>query len=530
METARTIHESTFRDYLRIIFSYKIIFLVMPIAIMLPAYFSLQLKTPAYTASVKMFVKAAKGTEADYYQGLLAGNIVFDHLELVTSNIVLARVVEALNLYEIPPDYEKKFASPFKAALIDSRLDKERLAQFQELTSREKKRQYFNSAVNKLRGNVSAEILKASSFFQISVSDFNPSLAILIANSVSRSYVMFDLEQQVQELQLKYGDKHSTVMQLKNYITEINESLDGKLLPDIEAIGPATVKIISQAEGAAPGFQVNKPMLLIMAFTASILFSVIFAFLLNYFDQTFKTLRDVETVLNLPVIGSIPKKKFKESLLIGDANPLDTPYSKALHTVADKMFLLMKENNFKTLLIADAEASHDTAALIANIAISMAGRSSCKVLIIDANFRTPSVSEVLTTNNNSGLADILEGKISFLASIKHLGSNLHVLTVGKSLSSAPTLLDSPMMKDLIKELEGIYDAVFISCADIKNYTDARILSSFVDSTAFVINEGKVRQQVLKNALSAFHYKKYNVMGVILNRREYAIPELIYKVT
>jgi len=530
METDRTMHESTVRDYLRIIFSHKIIFFVMPIAIMLPVYFSLQLKTQTYTASVKMLVKASKDTEADYYKGISSGNVVSDHLELVTSNIVLSRVVEALKLYEIPPDYEKNFASPFKAALINSRLNKERLAEFQELTSEEKRKRYFNSAVARLRGSVSAEPVKASSFFQINARDFNPSLAILIANSVSRSYVIFDLEQQVQELQLKYGDKHSTVMQLKNYITELSESLDGKLLPDIEAIGPASVKIISQAEGAGPSFTVNKAMLTTMAFVASILISIIFAFFLDYYDQTVKSPKDVETVLNLPFIGSIPKKKFKESLLIGDTNPLDTPYSKALRTLADKMFLLMRGNNFKTLLIADAEASHDTSVLIANIGVSMARRRTCKVLIIDANFRTPSVSEVLTANNNSGLAEVLEGKVSFLSSIKDLGANLHILTVGKSLSNALPLLDSPMMKDLMKELEGMYDVVFISCADIINYTDACILSSLMDSSAFVINEGKVRQQVLKTALSSFNQEKINVMGVILNGRTYSIPQIIYKVT
>ena len=45
--------------------------------------------------------------------------------------------------------------------------------------------------------------------FTISVRDYNPVGAALIANVVSRSYVMFDLEQQLAELKLKYGGETS---------------------------------------------------------------------------------------------------------------------------------------------------------------------------------------------------------------------------------------------------------------------------------------------------------------------------------
>ena len=63
----------------------------------------------------------------------------------------------------------------------------------------------FRRAVESLKENIKVEPIRDTNMFTISVRDYNPVGAALIANVVSRSYVMFDLEQQLAELKLKYG-------------------------------------------------------------------------------------------------------------------------------------------------------------------------------------------------------------------------------------------------------------------------------------------------------------------------------------
>jgi Mrp family chromosome partitioning ATPase len=45
--------------------------------------------------------------------------------------------------------------------------------------------------------------------------------------------------------------------------------------------------------------------------------------------------------------------------------------------------------------------------------------------------------------------------------------------------------------------------------------------------AIVVNEGKTRKQVVKAAIQPLIEGKANVIGVILNRRVFAIPRFIY---
>jgi len=519
----------TLRDYLKVLFRHKILFVIIPIIIIIPVYIWLQLPTPLYGSSVKLNVKAMKETESLFYKVLMSGpaSVLQEHTELVKSRIVFSRVVEALKLYETPPDYEMKFASPFKAALMKDGIEK-MMQRLQEMTPEQKKNLLFEMAIGRLSANVKANVIRDTSFFNITVTDFNPQRAAVIANSLSRSYLIFDIEQQIAELELKYGKKHSTVLQLENYIEEIKKTLDGRVIPDLEAIGPASVKI---AEQATIGEAVNilpKQFLLILAFFSSMVVTVIFAYLFEYFDYTFKSPIDVERFLNISVLGFIPKRKSKVRLLISEANPTDTNYIKSYKNLSEQIYLFVKNKSLKSFLITDAEGSEQTATIVANLGIYLAARQGHKVLIIDANLGIPSMSKIFNTSNTPGLSDVLGGKISFEETVHKLDSNLYILPAGNTVLNPITFLESSNMSEVIKKAKEQFEVVFIECADLRNFTDAVILSSIVDGVILVVTEGKVRRHIVKNAIAPLEEKKVNLVGVILNNRKFPIPEIIYK--
>jgi len=521
---------TTLRDYIRILFKHKRMIVAVFIIVMVTVYIALQLKTPVYEAQVKILVSALKETEAAYYRELWPGrntSVAYTQSEIVKSRTVIERAVRALGLYQRPLDYEKNFASKLKSALIDYRLNKLN-SKLEELTPEQKQAFLFNKAVEDLEQNIEVKPIRETDVFTINVRDFNPVAAAIIANTVSRSYVIFDLEQQIVELQLKYGEKHSTVTQLNNYIKQLYKTLDGKRVSDIEALGPASVKIIEQAQIAPePVGMIGRRLGLIFAFFTSIFLGVMIAFISEYLDQTFKSPQDIESYLNIPFLGSIPKRKSKDKLLIRDADQI-TKYTQSYQNLSDQIFLLIKDKNLKSLLITDAEALDETAAVIANIGSYLAHKAAHKVLVIDANLRNPSISNVFNISNSPGLTDVLEEKISFEDAVQDLGSNLYVLPAGQTALNPTIFLSSSMMSDVMKKAREQYEIVFVNCADIKNFADGVILSSITDGVALVVNEGKVRRQVVKEAITPLEQKKINIIGVILTNRKYVIPEIIYK--
>ena len=129
-----------------------------------------------------------------------------------------------------------------------------------------------------------------------------------------------------------------------------------------------------------------------------------------------------------------------------------------------------------------------------------------------------------------GLTDVLEGKVPFENAVQDLGSNLYVLPTSKTVLNPATLLNTSIMSNIIKKAQEQYELVFINGTDLRNFTDTAILSSITDGIAIVINEGKARRQVVKDAIASLEQKKINLIGAILNNRTYVIPEIIYKLT
>ncbi len=148
------------------------------------------------------------------------------------------------------------------------------------------------------------------------------------------------------ELELKYGKKHSTVIQLTNYIEEFSETLHGEHIPPIEAFGPASIKIVLQAGAAFPAIFVNRTILFSMAFFSGIFLSIVFSFFLDFYDQTIKSPRDVTKLLNIPFLGSIPKRKTKDKLVISETNPAHSSYAQSLQAFSGQISVRLSGRDF----------------------------------------------------------------------------------------------------------------------------------------------------------------------------------------
>lgn len=528
MENDRS-SEINLRDLLRVVFRYKLIIIIVLIIVMVPVYIATELRTPSYGSSVRILVTTKMQKDVEVQRDLGPGDLMLTQMQLLYSMPIIERVVRALRLHERPIDYEKKYATRIKAVLIDRNTRKLKL-DLERMTPDQREVFLFNRAVGNLSGKIRAGSIEDTSMFDISVIDLNPVGSAKIANAVSRSFVIFDLEQQIAELQLTYGKKNVTIKKLEKYIENLQRTLDGSPLPDIEAYGPASIKIVSQAGRGTPlPIRPSKSGALFAAFLVSIVTGVVLAFGFDYFDHTFKSSRDVETFLNIPFLGSVPKQNRKNKLIKMNSNP-SSKYLRSLQNLSNQIYLLIKTNNLKTILLTGIEGSKENAVTIANIGIYLSHNTGHKVLIIDANFRNPSLRKIFNIPNSRGLIDVLDEKIKLDETIIDMGSHLYFLPTGEMMSNGLANLNSSMMSDVIKKVKEQYDIVFVVCADIKNIADAVILSSITDGLIVAINAEKDRRQIVKNAIVPFEKKNVNILGAILNNCKYVIPKIIYKFT
>jgi len=506
--------KKTLRDYLTVIFRHKIILITTMVTVITTVFWGLIFKTPVYEAHVKMLISGQKQLESSYYRDLTGygeTKIILTQSEIVKSSAVIGLAVRALGLYQRPLDYEKNYASIFKkpfivlnAAIINHKLNK--------LKDLEKKELLYRAALKSLKQSIGVESVRDTNIFVVSVKDYSPLGAVIMANTISRAYIIFDLQQQLAELQLKYGEKHPTTIQLKDNIEKISKNLNGQPLSDEEAIGPASVKIIEQADIPTKPIGPAKTITFLLACVMSVFLGVALIFIYDYLDQSFRSLEDITDVLNIPYLGSIPVKA----------------ELKNYHLLAEQLLLLLKDKNINTVMFSSTLSKEGVTKTILSLGTYLSKVVGYKVLIIDANFKNSALGETLKISDNQGLTEISEGKITFEKAVKDLSNNLFVLSSGKEKLNPAIIFNSHIINDLLKYVKTKFDIILIDSAPLNETKDSVILAANCDGVVLVINEGGTRKQIVKVALAALLKNKVNVLGAILNNRTYPIPLNIYK--
>jgi len=529
MENYTGFGDNTLRDYLKILLRNRFVIFWCVVFIMAGVYIGLELQTPIYEARVKMLISAEKQIEATYYRELNGQNqqgVSQTQSEIVKSKPVLERAVKTSQIYMFPLDYEKKFASPLRIWIINRKI-KELKKQLENYTLQEKRIYIFRKVVENLRKRITVEPVRDTNLFTISVRDFSPEEAARIANMVSRSYIIFDLEQQLAELMLKYGKKHPRVSQLKDNVDRISEDLSKDYLTNLEAIGPASVKIIDQATPPLFRIGASRKATLALAFAMSLILGIMAAFIFDILDQMIRSPEDIERFLNIPCLGSIRKKKIFNSLVIKNLKARNA-YARSYQALSDQMHLLFKDKNIKSVLFTSSSSKTNCGVVITNLSRYLANKLKQKVLIIDANLRQPSIRRKSKFRKSPGLLDFLNGKNIFDEVAQEVDQYVSVVVTRRATIDPMAYLVSDEMKNLFEQAIGQYSLVLVNAASVENFKDPLALSDYVDGGVIVINEGKSRRQGIKRALGHFESKNFNILGGIMLNRTYPLPKFIYE--
>jgi capsular exopolysaccharide synthesis family protein len=515
--------EKTVRDYIVVFFRHKKIIISCFITVLLTVLIGLEFITPVYEAQVKMLISGQKQIESEYYREDVRSRIslLSTQSEIVKSKPVLERAVNVLNFDKRPVDYERNFCSPLKNLILSYKL---------KLSKNEiniNKDYAINQAILYLQTNIVIDPIQDTNIFLLKVTDYSPEQAAAIANVISRSYIIFDLQQQLVEVQTKYGFKHPAVQQLRETIWQMDKSLSGKRVSILEAIGPASVKIIEQADIPTNKKTSEKKKILAFAIIFSLVLGVGISLLLEILDQSIRNPQDIISVLNLPVLGSIPHRGITEKELIEDINS-NSKYTKFFKELADQVNIFMLTQNIKSILFISTLKGEGVSTIISNLSICFANELGYKTLLIDTNLRNPSIHNKFSIKNDCGFIDLLNGKEKDNDNIiQNINQNLKVITSQK-VSDVSSILNKTLKEKIFLQYKNKYDAIFIDCAQLGEFTDAATLASSVDGIILVVEEGKVRRQVILKTIETLLKKNKNIVGVVFNKRTFPLPNFIYK--
>jgi capsular exopolysaccharide synthesis family protein len=313
---------------------------------------------------------------------------------------------------------------------------------------------------------------------------------------------------------------------IRDNIFMMEQNLRGNLVTNLDAIGPASVKIIEQATRPLKPVGTSKKITFGLAVIMSVFLGVMLAFTFEYLDQSLKQPQDIERYLGYPFLGGVPKKKLFESRVVHDKSR-NTNYVQAIQTLTDQVYLLVKDRHVNLLQVSPATTYDNTARITMNLGINLSQKMKNKVLLIDANIRQPSLHREATSRGSVGLVDVLTSKKSANEAIETVSSGLDVLFAGRTQLNPVILLDSTTMHNLMETMKQQYSLVIVNTGDLRSTRDAAIIASMSDGIIVAFDEGHSRRQVVKSSLNRLKSNADKILGVVLNNRKYPIPKIIY---
>ena len=265
------------------------------------------------------------------------------------------------------------------------------------------------------------------------------------------------------------------------------------------------------------------------------------AFVWAQFDTRVRTHRHVNEILDLPVMGRVPRVS-KETLKSGGLLTLTEPHSgaaEAVRMLRSNLSWSSIDDRWKSLLITSSRKGEGKTLTICNlgVALALAGKG---VVILDADLRAPRVHSVFQLPNRVGVSTVLSDAASLGDAMSRFDLNgfrkarvslpggeavqedtdvtgsLLILTSGPLPPNPGEVVATRRRADTIKQLTSSdADYVLVDAPPLLSTGDAAVLSHVVDGLLLVVNLAAATRPVLEDTREALDALSCRKLGLVI---------------
>ena len=238
-------------------------------------------------------------------------------------------------------------------------------------------------------------------------------------------------------------------------------------------------------------------------------------FVVFYFDDTLRSIDEIENEIEMPVVAKVYKDNSGIDLIV-DKKP-NAATSESIRTLRTNLQFSAVDTELKTILITSSVPAEGKSFISANLAATFA-QTGKKVLLIDCDLRKGRQHKIFGVSNKIGLSNLLIGDVkeckNYIVSTKI--DNLSLMPRGTFPPNPSELLNSKKNEALLKLVEKYYDIIILDGAPISGLSDSLILSSFVDTVLLISAISHTPKTELKNSKKALENLGVNVAGCVVN--------------
>ncbi len=333
------------------------------------------------------------------------------------------------------------------------------------------------------------------------------------------------LEKGLEGAQKKVGESSAAEIKLDELIREmetnrtlyesfLSRSKETSQQQDLEQ---ANARIVSPAGvPLSPSFP-RKKIVAILGLIIGLGLGCTIAFTLEYLDDSFRTLEQLERMGRYAGLGIVP-------MVPEGKNPLEYFREKPTSLFAESLRRIQTAVHFsnpnqppQAIMITSSVTAEGKTLLSLSLA-QAAARAGLKVIVLDADMRRPMASKYTKLNIKHTLADVLAGKIEYKkALVEDKNSGFSVLLSKPDTEDSNRLLSSKEMDKLLDTLKKDYDIIILDTPPLGALVDALNVARKVDSTIFVARWGKTSKKMAVETMRQLRMHRLPVAGLVLSQ-------------
>jgi Mrp family chromosome partitioning ATPase len=197
--------------------------------------------------------------------------------------------------------------------------------------------------------------------------------------------------------------------------------------------------------------------------------------------------------------------------------------------LVQRIFLSSDPQAPRAVLFAGIDQGVGCSQICLLVAETLRGAVSGSICLVEANLRSPSLPGMLGTTNHHGLTDAMVegGAIRSFARPLEI-DNVWFLSCGSLSSDSPNFLNSDRLKACFEELRAEFDYLLVDAPSLSRYGDATALGRLTDGLVLVLEANSTRKEAALMVMESLRAAQIKVLGAVLNKRTFPIPESLYR--
>lgn len=400
--------------------------------------------------------------------------------------------------------------------------------------------------------SVTVTLVGTTRVLQIQVTRPKATDAADVANAFAEQYLTYRQQQAAQQalqqrqaydkqfaaLQSQYANVNNELLTAKGSALSALQAQKQSLLIQLTQASSQLSALSAPGAGAVPAGAVlnratvpgspSSPRPIRLALLGAILGLLLGIGLAYVRDRVDDAVRDEDRLREVlggrSVLGHIPHWGGSRTGRIATLIEPHSPMSEAYRTLSTNVRFLLAAaipvtadaNDGSTLMITSAAASEGKTSVTANLAVA-AARVGLDVIVVDADLRHPTLSDMFGVGGSAGMSDVLATGGAVHDHLLDVGiPNLRVLPGGSVPPNPAELLASLGAQELLGRLRQDCDLLILDSAPILRVADSLELVTYVDLVVLVTRNGVSRLRNVSAAVDRVKQVGGVVSGAVFN--------------